>query len=171
MLSAMMINSMIVKGLVFSFYFQSTVISQAKNIENHALLGEWRCGPYTMTGEGFEVTVTEAVVYRIDGSYESTSDLTLRLESGRVVRTKDRAFGSWGIDEGIIEVRYSKVKFLWSDDPTYTIEMGQHDADAQLRAKSWSKAKIVRLDEKLITTTVEPMYEGAKTTVMCVRPK
>lgn len=134
-----------------------------------ALLGVWNCGPYTVAGEGFSVTGTETSTYLMDGKFRGTSEYAVRLASGRVVRMRDRSFGSWTLKNDIIEIRYDKVEFLSSDNPAYTVQMGQAAADAQQEKKNWSKAKILELGDKLITVPVEAMYKGAEVVVTCVR--
>lgn len=69
-----------------------------------------------------------------------------------------------------LESHFGKSEFLWSDDPTYTIAMGQEDLDAQVKKKDWAKSKILELGEKLVTTPIESMYKGAEVVSTCVRP-
>lgn len=147
-----------------------STISHANDFQREALLGVWKCGPYTMVGEGFDVTAAGTSSFGKDGTYTSTSDLTVQLQSGKVVKTRDRAFGSWSFDGRVIEIHYDRTEFLWSDDPSYTVEQGQRNADAQLKKKSWTKEKVLELGERLTTIPVESMYKGAEVPVTCVRP-
>jgi hypothetical protein len=157
------------KFLVLILFFVSACCS-AGDARNVALLGTWKCGPYSMVGDGFETTATETSTYQTDGSYRGTTELSVRLASGKVVNTTSSSFGSWSLKDDIIEISYDKVEFLSSDEPTYTVEMGQADADAQLKKKNWSKSRILELDGKLTTVPVESMYKGAEVEVTCVRP-
>jgi hypothetical protein len=152
--------------LLFFFLSASCTAGDARNV---SLLGAWKCGPYAMAGERFDITAMETSTYLTDGSYRATSELTVRLAGGKVVKTRDRSYGSWTLKNDIIEIRYNKVEFLSSDDPAYTTEMGQADSDAQQKKKNWAKYKILELNDKLILLPVESMYKAAEVTVTCVR--
>lgn len=135
-----------------------------------ALLGAWNCGPYNMAGKGFDMTAAHTAHYAMDGSYRVTSELIVRAANGKIVKMRDRSFGSWTLKDDIIEIHYDKVEFLSSDDPAYTVQMGQASADAQQTKKNWAKSRILELGEKkLITVAVESMYKGAEVTVTCLR--
>ena len=147
-----------------------SVCCSAAGARNTALERIWKCGPYSVGGPGFLTTVTDTSIYDKDGSYRETSEKSVRLTDGRVVNLRDRSFGTWVIKTDIIEIRYDRVEFLSSDDPAYTVKMGQADADAQQKKKNWSKSKIRELGDKLVTFPVESMYKGAEVQVTCVRP-
>jgi hypothetical protein len=151
---------------LFFFLSASCTASEARNI---SLAGTWKCGPYAIEGERFKITALETSTYLTDGGYRSSSELTVRLAGGKVVKTRDRSFGNWALKRGIIEIDYRKVEFLSSDDPAYTVEMGQRDSDAQQKKKNWAKYKIMDLNEKLILLPVETMYKAAAVKITCVR--
>lgn len=159
---------MFMKSLIFLLFFGSA-FCRAGDAPNVALHGTWKCDPVTMVGTGFDLTLTSNKTYQRDGSYRGTSDVAVRVANGKVVRTRDRSFGSWTLKEDIIKVHYDKVEFLSSDDPAYTLKTGQMDADAQQKRKNWSKSKILTLDDKLVTVPVESMYKGAEVVVTCAR--
>ena len=139
------------------------------SVPRDALLGDWKCGPTTMVGEDFQVTTSTATTYGPDGRYQSLSEINVQLSSGKVVRTRDQVWGSWSLKGRIVEVRYARVKFLWSDDPSYTVDMGQEDAEAQLRKKDWAKLRIISYGSEMVTTPIESMYKGAEVLTTCVR--
>ena len=157
-----------VKYLYLLFFFWS-VSCAAGGTPNISLPGVWKCGPYTMAGERFDITAVEISTYLKDGSYRSTSELTVRLAGGKVVKTRERSYGSWTLLNDIIEIRYNKVEFLSSDDPAYTKEMGQAASNAQQKKKNWAKYKILELKDKLIMLPIELMYKAAEVKVSCVR--
>lgn len=157
--------------LILLFFFLGSACSCAGIVPSMPLQGVWKCDPYTLTGKGFATTATETSTFLMDGSYRGTSELIIRLESGRVVKTRDRSFGNWTLKDNIIKIHYDKVEFLSSDDPTYTVQMGQSNADAQQKKKNWSKSKILHLDDKLVTSPIESMYKGADVVVTCVRSR
>ena len=108
--------------------------------------------------------------YASDGSYRETSETAYRLTNGKVVTLRDRSRGSWTLKDDVIFVRYDKVEFLSSDDPAYTVKMGQDSADAQQKKKTWSKSRILELGDRLVKFPVEAMYKGAEVKVTCHRP-
>lgn len=160
----------LLKRSILLAVFVVSATCSAGNVSAVALLGEWNCNPYNLVGEGFNLTATESSTYRIDGTYLATTALTIRLASKKTVRTRAKSFGNWTLIDDVIRIQYKRMYFLSSDDPTYTVQMGQEDADAQQKKKSWSKAKILELGDKLVTATVESMYKEAEVVVTCVRP-
>lgn len=157
------------KLLILFIFFLISAPCSATDARRAALLGTWICGPYAMAGEEFSMTVVESATYLDNGNYLTVSDLKIRLKNGKIITTRDRSSGRWALTDDLINIHYDKVEFLSSDDPDYTIQMGQAAADAQQKKKSWAKYRILELQEKLIILPVKPMYEAAASAVTCVR--
>lgn len=138
--------------------------------EKAQLLGTWSCGPYSMSGPGFEVTVRSVRAYAHAREFSEESRVHVVTSDGKSVRTRDRSRGTWSFDGDVIETRIAQVVFLESDDPNYPVEMGQEDLDSQLRLKNWSKVRVLELgDGLLVTMPVESMYKGAEVRVTCLK--
>jgi hypothetical protein len=143
---------------------------QAAEARRAALIGPWACGPITMAGPGFDVILSYTIDYLKDGSYREMSDSTVKAASGRTVKTRSSGQGAWTLNKGIIETRGGKSEFLSSDDPAYTVEMGQGHLDAENKKKNWSKSQILALDAKqLRKIPIEVMYKQAAVEVNCLR--
>lgn len=131
--------------------------------------GTWNCEPYTMNGKNMTITVEEQHTYGKDGSYSELSTSTIKGDSGGTVTTKSSLSGSWLLTKGVIELQFNSGGFFFSSNRNYTLEMGQHDLDAQLKKKNWAKMKILESRKRLVTTTVDPMYKEAQVLVTCTR--
>ena len=133
-----------------------------------SLEGGWVCGPYSMSGPSFKMTVTSNVTYGSDGSYEAESEYVVDIGSAVPITTRNRAIGSWEVDGDVITTRIAKVRFLESSDPSYTIQDGQSDLESQLELKNWSRSRVTSSSRRMLSTVpVNPMYTGANVEVSC----
>lgn len=133
------------------------------------VVGSWKCGPYAMKGPDFSISVVDYPSYDSSGSFSELSVSTISMENGSSATTKTTSSGSWRLSGKIIEVTFKSIKFLSSDNPKYTIKMGQSDADALLHEKDWSRKEVLEHGARLVTRPVDAQHEEAVVTVSCVR--
>ena len=65
--------------LCLPIFFSCAAICGSAEAYAANLVGSWKCAPYHVAGAGFVTTVTETAVYYPDGTYQGTSDLSVRM--------------------------------------------------------------------------------------------
>ncbi|MDQ1817280.1 hypothetical protein [Massilia scottii] len=142
----------------------------AESAERAALLGEWKCGPYTMAGPELTITVEQTSNYSNDSKFWAIAEVDIRLTNGKVIKTRNRASGNWSLKNRIIEIHYDNVEFLSSGDPSLTVAMGQAALDAQQKKRNWARFKVLELGKRFVSVPLEVINKAAEVEVICIRP-
>lgn len=139
-------------------------------VTNNDLIGVWHCGPYDMVNDNMVISTKEHKTYNKSGYFKEISTSTLRFSSGGSTTMQIKLEGQWTLAENVITVQFNKATFLSSDNPNYTIAMGQRQADKQMQAKNWAKIKVDVQGDKMIYSPIETMYKEAQVMVRCLNP-
>ncbi len=134
------------------------------------LIGVWYCGPYEMKSGDMAIRTKEQKHYRVDGSYSEIAISTVRFGSGVVTTMKMRLDGRWQQQADEVTVQFDKATFLSSDNPNYTIAMGQLQADSQMAKKNWAKSLVLVLGDKMMYRPIDAMYKETEVEVRCINP-
>lgn len=150
-------------------FILAAAAASASGLSETAISGAWVCGPYTMSGKGFKVEVTDERQFGSDGSFAETSTATMKADDGRSLTTVTKFVGKWLLAGDIIEIRFASAQFVSSSNAGVSLERGQQNVDAQLAAKNWSKYRVLSAGDTLVTVPVESRYKEAEVEVTCKR--
>jgi hypothetical protein len=136
-------------GLILSV--TSIAVCNAHEHQRNSIVGSWKCDPYTLNGNDRTVTVTEENTYYRDGSFLSLDTYTDVFSSGLKVSGKVKLVGSWKIASLLLSIQVTRAKYLFSDNPKFTVAMGQKMWDATLREPSRESVEIIQYGPPLVT--------------------
>lgn len=139
-------------------------------VTHDSIVGAWECGPTTMKGPQFEMTVVIVTKYAADGTFESTTSSVIAPSGQSAISQIDSARGSWKLDGTILSSSFKDSKFISSSDPSISQEFGQKIQDDQLRKKSVYKSEILEIGQtSMRMIPVESEYAEAVVESVCKR--
>ena len=139
-------------------------------VTHDSIVGSWECGPTTMKGPQFEMTVVIVTKYASDGTFESTTTSVITPSGKAAISLVDLARGSWKLDGTILSSSFKDSQFISSSDPSISQEFGQKIQDDQLRKKSVYKSEILEIGQaSMRMIPVESEYAEAVVESACKR--
>lgn len=134
------------------------------------LIGIWHCGPYEMRNADMTITTREQKKYRKDGGYTEVATSTVSLPGGVMTTMSMQLDGRWQLSDDVVTMTFDKATFLSSDNPNYTVAIGQQQADAQMAKKNWAKNHISIKGDRMLYQPLDAMYKEAEVLVRCINP-
>jgi len=131
----------------------ATTTTALAPIDAAAVVGRWRCGPTTLHGNGFDVSVSTDSTYRADRRFETLTRSVITRAGRTPVTTQDRAEGTWSLSGDVLRTTVRRAVFLSSSDPSISVREGQALQDAQLRRRAVYETRVQRRDATHWRTT------------------
>ena len=139
-------------------------------VTQDSIVGAWECGPTTMKGPQFEMTVVIVTKYTANGTFESITTSVITPSGKPAISLVDSARGSWKLDGAVLSSAFKDSKFISASDPSISQEFGQKIQDDQLRKKSVYKAEILEIGQaSMRVIPVESEYAEAVVASTCKR--